>query len=150
MNRLISFTPDTIDCLPLPAKVPKGIEHEFREAETCLGSGCLRAGAGLFRSVLDKVFRANGYKKNRESLASQIDAACEDGVITQSRKNKAHEEIRVLGNDVLHDDWHEIPEADVLAARRYSQRVLEDFYDDRSEVERILTEAGRITPDQKT
>ena len=46
--------------------------------------------------------------------------------------------VRVLGNDVLHDDWHEISEEDVSASRHYTQRILEDFYDDRETVLNLL------------
>lgn len=144
-NRLVSFFPEAKQRLPIPANVPAGIVAEFREAEICLDNQCVRAAAGLIRSVLDKTLRANGYKTKQESnLFKQIEAAAEDGVITQARKRRAHDEIRVLGNDVLHDDWHEIPEEDVEAARHYCQRILEDFYDDRESVLGLLREAGRV------
>jgi hypothetical protein len=144
-NSLIRFFPETKQRLSIPPAVPQGIATEFREAETCLDNQCVRAAAGLIRSVLDKTLRANGYKtKKEDNLYKQIEAAGDDGVITQSRKRRAHDEIRVLGNDVLHDDWHEIPEEDVEAARHYCQRILEDFYDDRDSVLKLLREAGRI------
>jgi Domain of unknown function (DUF4145) len=102
----------------------------------------------MFRSVLDKTLRANGYKENeRTNLKLQIDMAADDGVITEARKRRAHEEVRVLGNDVLHDEWHEIPAEDVEAARHYMQRILEDLYDDRESVLRLLRDAGRV-PDE--
>ena len=75
--------------------------------------------------------------------------AAGDGVITAARKRRAHEEIRVLGNDVLHDEWHEIAVEDVQAARHYAQRVLEDFYDDRGSVLKLLREAGRVPDEDK-
>ena len=147
-NSLVKFYPETKQRLSIPTKVPQGIEAEFREAETCLENQCVRAAAGLIRSVLDKTLRANGYNTKQESnLYKQIEAAATDGVITQARKRRAHDEIRVLGNDVLHDDWHDIPEKDVEAARHYCQRILEDFYDDRESVLTLLREAGRV-PDE--
>lgn len=148
---LIKFTPDVRARLPLPKAVPLGIEKEFREAEQCLGINCIRAAAGMFRSVLDKTLRANGYKvKGASNLASQIDAAADDGVITQARKKRAHDDIRVLGNDVLHDEWQEIPRADVEAAHHYAQRILEDLYDDRPTVLAMLLKAGRVPEDGVT
>jgi len=148
-NRLVWFFPESKERLSLPANTPKGIATEFREAEKCYENDCFRAAAGLFRSVLDKTMRANGYKTNQEkNLVQQIDAAADDGVITQSRKKRAHEEIRVLGNDVLHDEWHEIKEEDVEAARHYSQRILEDFYDDRDSVLKLLREATRVPEEE--
>jgi Domain of unknown function (DUF4145) len=145
---LYSFYPEVRDRLPFPKAVPNGIAKEFREGEKCMDSGTIRAAAGMFRSVLDKTLRANGYKlKNGTTLEQQIDLAADDGVITQARKRRAHDEIRVLGNDVLHDEWHEIAPEDVEAARHYAQRVLEDFYDDRESVLKLLRDAGRV-PDE--
>jgi hypothetical protein len=142
------FMPESRERLALPEGVLKGIMNEFREGEKCMENDTLRAAAGMFRSVLDKTLRANGYKtKKSESLAVQIDEAAKDGVITAARQRRAHEEIRVLGNDVLHDEWHEIGLEDVEAAHHYCQRILEDFYDDRDSTLRILRGAGRI-PDE--
>lgn len=148
INELLWFEPESKERLSLPTNTPGGIAAEFREGELCMESSALRAAAGMFRSVLDKTMRANGYKtKQGKPLAAQIDDAARDGVITASRQRRAHEEIRVLGNDVLHDDWHEIPEEDVQAARHYTQRILEDFYDDRESVLKLLREAGK-TPEE--
>lgn len=147
-RELLDFSPEVRDRLPLPKNVPSGIIAEFREGEKCLDVGAFRAAAGMFRSVLDKTLRANGYKEKKgTNLEQQIEAAGSDGVITQARKRKAHEEVRVLGNDVLHDEWHEIPASDVEAARHYTQRILEDFYDDRDSVLKILRDSDRI-PDE--
>jgi hypothetical protein len=147
-RELWDFHPEVRDRLPLPKAVPEGIAKEFREAEKCFDANAFRAAAGMFRSVLDKTLRASGYKvKGGTTLEQQIDMAAEDGVITQSRKRRAHDEIRVLGNDVLHDEWHEIAPADVEAARHYAQRILEDLYDDRESVLALLTDAGRV-PDE--
>lgn len=134
-RELYAFYPEAKERLPLPKGVPIGIANEFREGERCFETGCVRAAASMFRSVLDKTLRASGYKdKKGATLEQQIDTAADDGVITQARRRRAHEEIRVLGNDVLHDEWHEIPPNDVEAARHYAQRILEDFYDDRDSV----------------
>lgn len=149
-RQLLDFYPEARERLKLPADVPVGIQNEFREGEKCLENTALRAAAGMFRSVLDKTLRANGYKiKGGTTLEQQIDLAASDGVITAARKRRAHEEIRVLGNDVLHDEWHEIAVEDVEAARHYAQRVLEDFYDDRDSVLRILREAQRVPDEDK-
>lgn len=149
-SRLIEFTPEAKQRLILPASVPEGIKNEFREAERCMENNCFRASAGLFRSVLDKTMRANGYKTKKESnLYKQIEAAAEDGVITKARKRRAHDEVRVLGNDVLHDEWQDIPEEDVQAAQHYSQRILEDLYDDRDSVLMLLRESGRVPSEDK-
>lgn len=146
---LEDFYPQSSDSLLLPTAVPVGIVSEFREGEKCLGNNCVRAAAGMFRSVLDKTLRANGYKTARESLAHQIDEAAADKILTESRRLRAHDEIRVLGNDVLHDEWHEIPKLDVETARHYAQRILEDFYDDRPSVLVLLRGAKRVPDEDK-
>ena len=141
---LLWFYPEAKMRASIPSGVPKKIVSEFREAELCIEANCNRAAAAMFRSVLDKVFRANGYKTEKEhNLKLQIDAAGKDGVITEARKKKAHDDVRVLGNDVLHDDWKEVKDEDVEAAHHYTQRVLEDFYDDRDSVIKLLKSAGR-------
>jgi hypothetical protein len=144
VQQLLLFLPEARERFQLPDSVPDGIQREFREAEICMEHGCTRAAAAMFRSVLDKTLRANGYRTKRERLETQIDEAAKDGVITQARKRRAHEDIRVLGNDVLHDEWHDISENDVEPAHRYTQRILEDLYDDRESVLNLLRQAGRV------
>ncbi len=145
---LESFFPFSIDSVPLPAGVPIGIQSEFREAELCASFGANRAASALFRSVLEKTLKANGYIKDNDpslrDLQKRIDAAAADGVITEARRKKAHEDIRSLGNDVLHDDWRQVKDDEVENCRRYSQRILEDLYDDRATVEKLLVEKKRI------
>lgn len=146
---LESFFPLTVDTLSLPNNVPPEICAEFREAELCAALGANRAASALFRSVLEKVLRANGYTTDRDptlrDLQKRIDAAATDGIITDSRRRRAHEDVRSLGNDVLHDDWRQIIDEEVEASRRYTQRILEDFYDDRDTVKAILIDKQRIT-----
>jgi hypothetical protein len=136
------FFPFSIDAARLPSGVPAGIEQEFREAERCASFGAWRAASALLRSTLEKTLKANGYTTG--SLAAKIDGAGADGVITEARKKKAHEEIRVLGNDVLHDEWQPVTAEDVEAARHFAQRILEDFYDDRASVVAILSAKNRL------
>lgn len=140
-----AFFPETADVLDLPPGTPAGIVAEFREGEKCLGAGAFRAAAAMFRSVLDKTLRDNGYKERKgTTLEQQIEKASDEGVITKARSKRAHEEIRVLGNDVMHEEWRELNRDDVELARHYSQRILEDFYDDRATILALLSAAGRI------
>jgi len=136
-----SFFPVSVESARLPTGIPDGIVKEYREAELCAAQSAWRASSGLLRSTLEKTLKENGYTKG--SLASKIDDACSDGIITDARKKKAHDDIRVLGNDVLHDDWREVTQEEVDAAHHYIQRILEDFYDDRVSVVKILTAKGR-------
>ena len=139
------FIPASIQRAALPNGVPTGIVSEYREAETCASVSAWRAASGLLRSTLEKLLKANGYTKG--SLAARIDAAATDGVITEARRKRAHEEVRVLGNDVLHDEWREVEPQEVVLAHHYVQRIAEDLYDDRTAVEAILIEKGRMAAD---
>lgn len=139
---LASFVPRAIDNAPVPDAVPHGVLAEYREAKLCASAEAWRGASGLLRSTLEKTLRANGYEKG--SLADRINEAAADGVITAARAKRAHEDIRVLGNDVLHDEWRKVTEDEVEGAHRYAQRILEDLYDDRQSVEAILKTKGRI------
>jgi hypothetical protein len=145
---LESFFPVFADQAPLPSGVPTDIQTEFREAESCASFGANRAASALFRSVLEKTLKTNGYVKGNDpsltDLQKRIDAAAADGVITDARRMRAHSEIRSLGNDVLHDDWREVTDDEVEESHRYMQRILEDLYDDRVTVEKILKTKKRI------
>jgi hypothetical protein len=136
------FYPACLELAALPKDVPSDIVAEYREAELCASVGAYRAGSALLRSVLEKTLEANGYTKG--PLKIRIDEAAKDGAITSARRQRAHDDIRVLGNDVLHDPWREVKEPEYSNAHHYSQRILEDFYDHRAEVLVTLKAAGRV------
>ena len=99
----------------------------------------------MFRSALEKTLTAAGYKVSRERPSTpEIEAAAADAAITDARKRRAHDEVRVLGNDVLHDKWKALTEEDVSASRDYTQRIIEDFYDHRPSVLKLLRDKGRV------
>ena len=139
---LESFHPRALGRAKLPTGVPDGIEKEYREAELCASVEAWRAASALLRSTLEKALKVNGYTKG--SLQAKIDEAAADGVITAARRQKAHDDIRVLGNEVVHDDWRAVSEDEVVSALHYAQRVLEDLYDDRPSVEAVLNAKGRL------
>jgi hypothetical protein len=145
---LEDFFPFFLDAAPLPSAVPTEIAAEFREAERCASLGANRAASALFRSVLEKTLKVNGYTRSNDpslkDLQKRIDAAAADGIITDARRKKAHEDIRALGNDVLHDDWRVVTDEEVEDSHRYCQRILEDLYDDRTTVEAILIGKGKL------
>jgi uncharacterized protein (DUF58 family) len=159
---LEDFLPRAVEKAALPAKVPDDIVKEFREAELDAANGAYRSGSAMLRSVLEKTLKKNGYDevevrddqgnkkvdnqgspKQSNRLIDRIDAATWDRVITETRQKRAHENIRVLGNDILHDDWREVSEDEFAEAHKYAQRILEDFYDDRTTVEARLKTQGR-------
>jgi hypothetical protein len=126
----------------VPAEVPPDVLAEFREAELTASVGAWRAASAMLRSTLEKTLKHNGYRKG--SLADKIDEAAADGVITAARSKRAHEDIRVLGNDVLHDAWRVVTQEEFDLAHKYAQRILEDLYDDRPSVMALLTEKKRL------
>jgi hypothetical protein len=127
---------------PLPSGIPDGVVSEFREAEMCANAGAWRAATAMLRSALEKMLKANGYVKG--DLKSKIDAAAADKVITEARKQRAHDDVRVLGNDILHEEWREIKQEDFELAHKYTQRIAEDLYDDRKTVEKTLLALGKV------
>jgi uncharacterized protein DUF4145 len=154
---LEEFIPRAVEKAPLPAAVPADIVLEYREAERDAAYGSFRSGSAMLRSVLEKTLKKNGYEvvevlddqgnpeldkqgkpKKSNKLIDRIDAAASDNVITETRQKRAHDNIRVLGNDILHDDWREVLEDEFTDAHKYTQRILEDFYDDRPTVEARL------------
>jgi hypothetical protein len=141
-GQLHRFYPEIVDTLDLPEKVLQGVKAEFRDAERCGSVGAWRAASSLLRSTLEKTLQANGYDKG--SLADRIDQAAADGAITAARSRRAHDDIRGLGNDILHDDWRAVTGDEFDQAQHYAQRILEDFYDDRPSVEALLKSKGRI------
>jgi Domain of unknown function (DUF4145) len=148
---LLDFAPHAVRHTDFKFDMPEDISSEFQEAERCAAFGANRAAAALCRSTLEKVLKANGYRKEVDpkvnNLLKGIDAACDDNIISEARRKRAHEDIRLLGNDVLHDDWREVTNDEVERAHRYTQRILEDFYDDRETVVKALQEKQRL-PEQ--
>ena len=146
---LDSFYPFAGDAVSLPHDTPKEIQTEFREAELCAAAGAHRAASALMRSTLEKTLKANGYTKGNDptltDLQKRIDTAGSDGVITEARRKRAHDHVRSLHNDVLHDEWREVTSDEFEDAHHYMQRILEDLYGDRKTVERVLVAKGRIS-----
>ena len=141
-GQLVDFYPFSPATAELPESTPDEIVAEFREAELCAAVEANRSASAMFRSALEKTLKANGYRTG--NLKSRIDHAAADGLITASRRTRVHEDIRTLGNDVLHDEWHPVDDSAVALARRFTQRTIEDFYDDRPTAEKILREKGRL------
>lgn len=143
---LESFHPRAVRCAPLPEAAPDDLAKEVKEAELCASVEAWRAASALLRSALEKTLKVNGYVA--DGLEKKIEEAASDGVITSARRQKAHDDIRVLGNEVVHDEWRRVTEEEVALSIHYVQRVIEDFYDDRESVKRILVEKGRIKPEE--
>jgi hypothetical protein len=144
-NYLKAFYPLCAEQLPLPNDTPREILSEFREAELCAANQAYRGASALLRSTLEKVLKLNGYSKG--NLLERIREACAERSITQQRESRA-QEIRLLGNDVLHDEWRAVDSEEVEKATHYTQRIIEDFYDNRDVVKELLMKAGRLKAGQ--
>jgi hypothetical protein len=138
---LKEFYPASVDAAKVPAAVPTDILAEFREGELCAAHGAYRAASALMRSVLEKTLKASGYTSG--NLKSKIADIASDGIITENRRDRAHEG-RELGNDILHDAWRVIEPEEYEAAHHYTQRILEDLYDDRPSIEGRLRAKSRL------
>ena len=143
---IAEFYPHDRETAPLPSSVPDGIVAEYREADLCASVGAYRAASALLRSALEKTLRHNGYQERQVRLQQRIDLAANDHILTAARQRRAHENVRDPGNDILHDDWRAVDQVEYASAHLYVQRILEDFYDHRQEVEVLLTKAGRLKP----
>lgn len=141
-SALMSFWPTSIPVAKLPAGVPDGIVAEYREAELCMSVEAWRGAAALLRSALEKTLKSNGY--DEKDLYTKIEAAGADGVITSARRQRAHDLVRTLGNDVLHEEWRIVTRQEAEDAHHYVGRVIEDLYDDRSSVEAVLVQKDRL------
>lgn len=141
-SALVWFWPTSRPVAKLPAGVPEGVVTEYREAETCMSVEAWRGTAALLRSALEKTLSLNGY--NEKDLYQKIEAAGGDGVITSARRQRAHDLVRTLGNDVLHDEWRVVTQQEAEDAHHYVGRVIEDLYDDRAAVEKVLVANGRM------
>ena len=143
---MVDFYPVSIEHEKLPESTPEDLKAEFVEAEGCMAFKFYRAASALFRSVLEKTLKQNGYTQG--SLQKKIEDATSDGIITESRKQQVSNNIRVLGNDILHDEWRKIECKEVELAQKYAQRIIEDFYSDRDAVKKTLpSERRTAVPD---
>lgn len=138
----VEFYPSAIEAEPLPKGTPDGVIAEYSEAERCASANAWRGASALLRSALEKLLRANGYSNH--NLYARIEAAATDGVIAAALKDRAHTNVRDLGNDVVHDDWREVTRDEYESAHHYVHRIAEAFYDNRPHVETLLKKAGRL------
>jgi hypothetical protein len=141
-GELVEFFPLKGEVGALPPATPHDIQAEYREAEAAASVSAWRAGSSMLRAALEKTLKANGYTQG--NLKDKIDAAAADGVITGARQKRAHDDVRSLGNDILHDEWRPVDADEYGGAHHYVQRIIEDFYDSRAEVEALLIEKGRL------
>ena len=129
-----------ISSAQLPESVPKDIVREFCEAEKDAALGSYRSASVLLRGVLEKTLAKNGFdeveytdhngvKTKSIALLHRIDAAAENGLIAGARKRHAHENVRVLGTDFIHEEWREITKEEFEEAREYAQGILKDIYE---------------------
>ena len=140
-QQILDFHPSPISHFLLQEKLDEGIGNEFREAEICIANGCFRAAAALLRSVLEKTLTINGYTDDVAfRLPKKIELACKHGLITSALALQAHDEIIVQGNNVVHRDWFKISRDQIESSRHYCYKIMDAFYDNRPEVERILKE----------
>ena len=150
LRKLKEFFPSVVTHEKLPENTPEDIVKEFREAETCLGNNCNRAASAMIRSTLEKILKANGYENTNSDgfdnmgLQKKIEEAVKDGVLMIARGERAKNDIKVLGDEVVHREWREISDEEVFKALEYTLWIIRDFYDGRDTIERVLKQKNRI------
>jgi hypothetical protein len=141
------FWPGETNALPLPDATPQSLIDEFRESESCASVEAFRAATAMLRSVLEKALKAAGYLQ-KGNLENKIDLAANHGVLTATLKRRAHDNIRAVGNDVLHEaERKEVSREEYAASHRYAQQILVALYDHRETVLDTLWDNG-LTPEE--
>lgn len=143
-GQLGAFYPLAAKTQKLPNSVPDDIKKEYREAEKCFSFQAYRAASALVRSVLEKVLKLNGYNNKGNGLERKIELAGEEGIISAALSKRAHDKIKILGDDVLHEDWRDVTPTEVEESLNYALRILEAFYDDRETTVSILKSKKRL------
>lgn len=88
--------------------LPPNIETAASEVHVSLGNGQIIAAAIVARATLEAVIKDQGIAENL-SLAQKIGKLQEAGSITKLLTDQAHS-IRLVGNDMAHGDFCELPE----------------------------------------
>ncbi len=148
-GKLGAFYPNVVKTNKLSTSIPEDIKKEYREAEKCYSFKAYRAASALVRSVLEKTLKVNGYNSKSNGLERKIELAGEEGIISAALSKKAHDKIKILGDDVLHEDWREVAPGEAEESLNYALRILEAFYDDRETVFSILKSKKRINDEPK-
>lgn len=126
--------------------------RRFGEAWCAVGVfGANRAAAALYRSTLEKVLKANGYRKEVDpkvnDLFKGIDAACNDNLKSEARKG-GRTKMFVFWGMTYSMTTGVKSLMTRLSGRILTQRILEDFYDDRETVLEALKEKKGL-PEEK-
>lgn len=150
-SELIDFYPYELKHKELPESLPREIRKEFKEAEICYGHKAYRASSAMARSTLEKVLKLSGYEDvddntgyDRMGLKKKIEEATSDHILTKAREKQVHDDIKVLGDEVVHRPWREISKEEVESSLKYVLWIIHDLYDDRSTVEAELQRLGRL------
>ena len=136
------FYPRALANARSPLACQMAFKSEYREAELCASIEAWRAASALLRSSLEKGSKG---QRVREGLSSSRPRLISLAMgLSPPPASKAHDDIRVLGNEVKNDEWREVTAEEVQLALHYVQRVLEDLYDDRPSVQAILIDKKRL------
>lgn len=143
IKHLRDFYPEAPIKLKLPSNTPKDILSEFRSAERCASIHEYRPAGAMLRSTLEKVLNDHGY--DERYLTNNINNATKEGVLTIALQKRAFNIVKALGDEILHQSWRNITEEQYEDSHEYTQRIIENFYDDPETVREILIEKKRIS-----
>lgn len=109
----------------IPRHVPEEYVPKLTEAEGAFGSGFHTGAAGLYRSLIDVTTKRQlraAQLSEKGSLFDRLDRLADNHVIPKSVADWAHE-VRVIGNEGLHEEASVSPE-DCAMARSFAQTYL--------------------------
>jgi hypothetical protein len=114
----------------IPRHLPIGIESRLLDAERCFVEKIFAPAVAFYRTVVDLTTKdqTGGTDINPKiSLQQRLDRLCENHIIPQTIADWGHE-VRVVGNDAVHDD-EKISKEDAAAVRDFALTYLRYAYE---------------------
>ena len=118
--RILEVSPDKR--IDLPKDVPPNIERFYMQGLVNLRSRNWDAAGAMFRKTLDVATKLIAPEKKAKSLFARIEALVAEGLLTPAVGEWSHE-IRMDGNDAVHDEEPETPE-DAAAIQQFAEAFL--------------------------
>lgn len=105
--------------------VPATVRSAFDEASKCLASACPRAAAAMARCALEGIVVDQGETKG--TLAQRLNNLADKGVLLRTMAAWT-KEVRLLGNDAVHDLTAEVSIADAAQLVEFIRELAKYIY----------------------
>lgn len=106
----------------IPEGVPENVILFYDQGLRSLHEKRWDAAGAMFRKTLDVATKILDPQNSKSNLFTRINKLVETGLLTQSMGDWSHE-IRIDGNDAVHDEEPETPE-DALSAQKFTEAFL--------------------------